>query len=93
MSPTVANRKSEKLYAFVKMAANMEMNSFILNIFVELACSEQDIVVTALVWCVCCACVHCGFVRAITSTFVHGFQNNLAQLFSLKGRIAILNFC
>ena len=24
---------------------------------------------------------------------MHGFQNNLAQLFSLKGRIAILNFC
>ena len=39
VSPRVANRKSEKLYAFVKMAANMEMNSFILNIFIELACS------------------------------------------------------
>ena len=24
---------------------------------------------------------------------MHEFQNNLAQLFSLKGRIAILNFC
>ena len=42
---------------------------------------------------VCCACVHDRFVLAITCTFMHGFQNNLAQLFSLKGRIAILNFC
>ena len=33
------------------------------------------------------------FVWAITCTFMHGFQNNLAQLFSLKSRIAILNFC
>ena len=31
----------------------MEMSSFILNIFIELACSEQDIVVTASVWCMC----------------------------------------
>ena len=53
VSPRVANRKSEKLYAFVKMAANMEMNSFILNIFIELACSEQDKVVTGSVWCMC----------------------------------------
>ena len=30
-----------------------------------------------------------GFVRAIASTFVHGFQNNLAQLFSLTSRGAI----
>ena len=44
-----ANRKPEKLYAFVKMEANMEMSSFILNIFIELACGEQDIVVTASV--------------------------------------------
>ena len=44
-----ANRKPEKLYAFVKIEANMEMSSFILNIFIELACSEQDIVVTWLV--------------------------------------------
>ena len=42
---------------------------------------------------VCCACMHDWFVWAITCTFMHGFQNNLAQLFSLKGRIAILNFC
>ena len=35
--PRKANRKPEKLYAFVKMEANMEMSSFILNIFIELA--------------------------------------------------------
>ena len=53
MFPREANRKPKKLYAFVKMEANMEMSSFILNIFIELACSEQDIVVTASVWCMC----------------------------------------
>ena len=30
-----------------------------------------------------------GFVQAITSIFMHGFQNNLAQLFSLRRRIAV----
>ena len=35
--------------------------------------------------CLHCACVHLsGFVQAIASTFVHGFKNNLAQLFSLR---------
>ena len=33
--PREANRKPEKLYAFVKMEANMEMSSFILNIFLS----------------------------------------------------------
>ena len=47
--PREANRKPEKLYAVVKMEANMETSSFILNIFIKLACSEQDIVVTASV--------------------------------------------
>ena len=56
MSPRVANRKSEKLYAFVKMSANMKLNSFILNIFIELACSEQDIVVQ-LQFGVCVLCL------------------------------------
>ena len=44
--------------------------------------------------CVCdvpaflrCVCVRPSrFVRAITCTFVHGFQNNLAQLFSSGNR-------
>ena len=33
--PREANRKPEKLYAFVKMEANMEMSSLILNIFLS----------------------------------------------------------
>ena len=32
-----------------------------------------------------------GLVRAITCTFVDGFQTNLAQFFSLKSEGAILN--
>ena len=38
-----------------------------------------------------CACVRHlpEFVRSITSTFMHGFQNNLAQLFSLRSSSAI----
>ena len=31
------------------------------------------------------------FVQAITSTFMHGFQNNLALLFSLGSKRAICN--
>ena len=33
------------------------------------------------------------FVQAITCTFVHGFQNNLSQLFSLRRRSAIRDMC
>ena len=52
-------------------------------------CGERDIVVTTTALCMCvhceCVVVHpSGFVRAITATFMHGFQNNLAQLFSLR---------
>ena len=37
-----------------------------------------------------CACIHpSGFVRARTSTFMHEFQNDLAQLFSLRSRSAV----
>ena len=60
--------------------------------FVEPACSEQHLVVTISVrsLCVPCVCVYpSGFVRAITSTFMHGFQNNLAQLFSRMSKSAI----
>ena len=40
--------------------------------------------------CMLCVCMHpSGFVQAVTSTFMHGFQNNLAQLFSLRSRNAI----
>ena len=34
-----------------------------------------------------------GFFRAITCTFMHGFQNNSAQLFTLTRRSAIWNIC
>ena len=33
------------------------------------------------------------FVRAITGTFMHGFQNNFAQLSSLRRRSAVQNIC
>ena len=66
-----------------------------LLLFVEPACGERDIVVKTSLRCIClcwalCVCVHPSeFVSAITCTFVHGFQNNLAQLFSLRSRSAI----
>ena len=59
---------------------------------VEPTRGEQDIVVTTSTRyiCVCCMCVHpSGFVWAITCTFMHGFQINLTQLFSLMSRSAI----
>ena len=41
-----------------------------------------------------CVCVRLSrFVRAINCTCMHGFQNNLAQLFSLTSRSAIRNIC
>ena len=63
-------------------------------IFVEPACGGQDIVVAISVQCMCircaCVCVHpSGFVQAISSIFMHGFQKKLAQLFSLSSRSAI----
>ena len=61
--------------------------------FVEPACGERDIVVLISFRCMCvhaCCVMHLsGFVRAIPSIFMHGFQNNLAQLFSLACRSAI----
>ena len=56
---------------------------------------KGDIVVTILVWCMYMRlCVHASvrpseFVRAITCTIMHGFQNNLAQLLPLRRRSAI----
>ena len=53
---------------------------------------KRDIVVTILVRCMCVRqCVHAsvrpsGFVRTITCTIMHGFQNNLAQLLPLRRR-------
>ena len=83
-------------------AVNFFRISVFSSIFVEPTCSEQDIGVTIFIWCMCicvhmCACVcgvdacvpPSGFVWAITSTFMHGFQNDLAQLFSMRRRSAI----
>ena len=53
-------------------------------------------VITNSVWFRCehALYVHLsGFVQAITCTFVHGFQNNLAQLVSLKSKIATGDIC
>ena len=52
------------------------------SIFVEPACCELDIIVTVSVRV--CVCIVSGFVQAITSIFMHEFQSNLAQLFSLR---------
>ena len=48
---------------------------------------KRDLAVTIFVRCMCMrVCMHLsGFVWALTSTFMHGFQNNLAHLFSLRG--------
>ena len=70
-------------------------------VFVEPACGEQDIVVTTSVRlmclhvCImCCACMRLsGYVLVITSIFTHEFQNNLAQLFSLRSKNALRNIC
>ena len=56
---------------------------------------KRDIVVTILVRCMCvrpCASASVrpsGFVRTITCTIMHGFQNNLAQLLPVRRRSAI----
>ena len=43
----------------------------------------------ACAWLVCALCVRPGFFRAITCTFMHGFQTNLAQLFTLTRKSVI----
>ena len=58
-------------------------------VFVELACSERDIVV--IVYSVRPSICPSKFVRPITSTVVDGFQNNLTQLFFIMFRCAIWN--
>ena len=48
---------------------------------------KRDIAVTIVLRCVCVRA--CGFVRAVTPTFMDGFQNDLTQLLSLRRRSAI----
>ena len=43
----------------------------------------------SLVYVRCAWMLPSGFVQAVTCTFIHGFQNYLAQLFSLKSRKVI----
>ena len=54
-------------------------------IFAHPACNEWDIVVTVLLQCLCVSAVVCvllsRFVWIRTSVFMHGFQNDFAQLF------------
>ena len=57
-------------------------------IFVEPASCECYIVVRISVVCALCVVCPPGFFQAITSAFMHGFQNNMAQLFSLMSRSA-----
>ena len=62
---------------------------FVMKDFVEPTCREQDIDITTSVRCMCvhALCMHLSrFVWARTSTFMHGFQNNLAQLLSLRSK-------
>ena len=69
---------------------NKNLKPLVKFLFVKPTCSERDIVATTSVRCVCVVCMHSsGFVQSITCTFVLGFQNKLAQLFSLKSRSAI----
>ena len=69
-----------------KYAVKTRVGPGIISFIVEPACGERDTVVTISVRCICVrACMHVlssRIVRDITCTFVHGFQNNLAQLLS-----------
>ena len=65
-----------------------------LNLFrVPLAVNETKMLQLQFGVCACVVRVMCahasGFVRAITSTFMYGFQNSLAHLFSLRSRSGI----
>ena len=57
-------------------------------IFVKLACGERDIVVSISVRCMCmlCVCASVQICRTKPCTFVHEFQNYLAQLMSSRSR-------
>ena len=56
----------------------------------SLLVGKRDIVVPILVWCMCVR--PSGFVRTIACTIMCGFQNNLAQLLSLKRRMPFETF-
>ena len=58
------------------------------NLMIPLEVRETQLLQLPVGVCACImhACVVCpsGFVQAITCTFMHGFQNNLAQLLSSR---------
>ena len=56
------------------------------------ACISECLCVCSLAWVGGCVGPS-GFVRAITSTFMHRFQNNFAQLLSFRSKSAIWNIC
>ena len=60
--------------------------------FVEPACCETDIVVTTSVQGMWVRCVYVQICPSITCAFMHRFQNNLAQLFSLTSKSVIETF-
>ena len=61
------------------------------TIFVPCMCVHASVHVCMLasVCMIASVCIRLDLSRAITSTFIYGFQNNLAQLLSLRRRSAI----
>ena len=87
-------KKIESRHKKVSILFNMDLSfpsdcnrAAVLCFFVEPACSEQHSCYNFTSMYVrfghmCCVCVHLSrLVRAITCTFMHGFQNNLAHVF------------
>ena len=58
-------------------------------VFVEPACGDGGIAIVCAFVCVSVRICLSGFVWTSTFIFMDGFQNNLAQLFSLMSRSAI----
>ena len=63
-------------------------------LYVEPACDERNTVAATSLWCMCvCSSVRpSGFVGTKTSILIDGFQNNLAQLLFVMGRISFRKF-
>ena len=62
------------------------------TVFVESACGDRGIVQCMCMRAFCVVHAQSGFVRAITCTFVHGFQNNMAQLVSSMSKVPFETF-
>ena len=60
----------------------------------QLAVSQTYLLLFQSGACACASvCILSGFVWTITSIFIHGFQNDMVQLFSMMRRSAIGNIC